>query len=84
MNKPNKPSQPSPRSGKAISVRARHLLIALWLICAVAISGCQSNSQMRPSGASQATVDPSLMVEPNYEATLLQLLSSKPNEQTPK
>ena len=64
--------------------RLRSLLLGLLLTCVAVMSGCQSNSQMPPSVASQVTVDPSLMAEPNYEQTLLNFLSSKPNEQTPK
>ncbi|XMF69072.1 hypothetical protein [Pseudomonas phage Waldo5] len=48
------------------------------------VSGCASNSTMPSCPASSVTVDSSLMVEPTYTRTLLDSLSSKPSEQTPK
>ncbi|WP_374190756.1 Rz1-like spanin outer membrane subunit [Pseudomonas moraviensis] len=47
------------------------------------VSACASNSPTPPSTASQLVVDPTLMATPNYTQTLLDFLSSKPNEQTP-
>ncbi|UGL61100.1 o-spanin [Pseudomonas phage Eir4] len=78
------PSQKSRRTGRTTLPRLKALLLGLLLTCVAVMSGCQSNSQMPPSVASQVTVDPSLMVEPNYEQTLLNFLSDKPKEQTAK
>ncbi|WP_420793362.1 Rz1-like spanin outer membrane subunit [Pseudomonas rubra] len=47
-------------------------------------SACASSSPTQQCVQSQVTVDPSLMVTPNYTQTLLDSLSSKPNEQTTK
>ena len=84
MKQPKEPSLMSRRTGKPISQRVRHLLIGLLLVCVAMVSACQSPSQMPPSSASRLTVDPSLMVAPSYEKAMVDFLSNKPNEQTPK
>ncbi|MFL1495725.1 MULTISPECIES: Rz1-like spanin outer membrane subunit [Pseudomonas] len=48
------------------------------------ISACSSNLAMPLCVQSQVQVDPSLMVTPSYTQTLLDSLSSKPNDVTPK
>lgn len=52
---------------------------AIWLICALAISGCASNGpvQLPPPPAS-------LMVKPSYESKARQILFDLPEKQTPK
>lgn len=62
----------------------RALLLGLWMSCVVVTSGCQSSSQMQPSPASQTVINAELMAEPNYTERLLNFLSEKPSEQTPK
>uniref|UniRef100_UPI003531A512 hypothetical protein n=1 Tax=Pseudomonas sp. IB20 TaxID=1702250 RepID=UPI003531A512 len=48
------------------------------------VSACGSNFPMQQCVQSQVQVDPSLMVTPTYQTTLLDSLSSKPNDVTPK
>ena len=74
----------SPVHGRPRPTRFKAMLIGLLLTFVVAISGCASSSPTPRSPQSQVRVDPSLMVEPSYTQTLLDFLSDKPSEPTPK
>lgn len=76
--------QISRSNGKRISQTSLHYLKGLLIACALTVSACQSNLPTPVCVQSQVVVDPSLMVEPSYQTTLLDSLSSRPNEQTPK
>lgn len=70
--------------GQATKRGLRNSLLGLWLIFAVAVSGCQSNLPTVPERPSKVTIEASLMVEPNYTQRLLNLLSESPKTQTGK
>jgi len=76
--------QISRSNGNRISLRSLHCLKGLLIACALTVSACQSSLPMPVCVQSQVVVDPSLLVEPSYQTTLLDSLSSKPNEQAPK
>lgn len=70
--------------GRPRVARSKGMLIGLLLIFVVMVSGCASSSRTPQCAQSQVTVDPSLMVAPSYTQTLLDFLSEKPSELTPK
>ena len=71
-------------NGKRTLKTSRLWLTGLLVGCVMTVSACGSNLPMQPCVQSQVQVDPSLMVTPTYQKTLLDSLSSKPSEQTPK
>ncbi|WP_371858050.1 MULTISPECIES: Rz1-like spanin outer membrane subunit [unclassified Pseudomonas] len=71
-------------NGKSTWLRSRLWLRGLLIGCVLTVSACASSLPTQQCVQSQVTVDPSLMVTPTYQQTLLDSLSSKPNEQTTK
>lgn len=82
--KPNLSLMPLHVTGRWLKQNLRNTLLGLWLICAVMVSGCQSNLPTVPLSPSKVTIEASLMVEPNYTQRLLKLLSESPKTQTDK
>lgn len=78
------PKRPLNQSGVRKLKWWQALPLFLLMICAIATSGCQSSLQMQPSPASQVVISAELMAEPSYTERLLNFLSVKPSEQTPK
>lgn len=74
----------SPVHGTPRIAKSKAMLIGLLLLCVAMVSGCGSNLPMPLCPQSQVTVDQTLMAEPNYTQTLLDFLSEKPSELTPK
>lgn len=74
----------SPVHGTPRIAKYKAMLIGLLLISVALVSGCGSNLPMPLCPQSQATVDQSLMAEPNYTQTLLDFLSEKQSELTPR